>query len=119
MTETLQHERAMRPPADPDRVSTSRITDDAPKSAKELAVIAFRNFLHENFAGPKQVARAFYVELRTAENWWTGRNRASAEIIMLAYGMSPASAARHLTLVVDNPQTIESPSPDVRLAEVG
>lgn len=96
---------------DADRVN---VPSGAALSAKELAVVGFQKFLHENFASPKQVARAFYVEERTAENWWAARNRASAEIIMLAHGMAPASAKRHLTLVIENAQPVELPAPAIR-----
>lgn len=97
-----------------DRVACAGLTADEAVSAKELAVIQFQKFLHENFAGPKQVARAFYVEERTAENWWSARNRASAEVIMMAFGIAPTSAMAHLRLVIDNPQPVETPRATVR-----
>jgi hypothetical protein len=83
---------------------------------REIVAEGFRSFLHENFSGPYQVARAFYVEDRTAEYWWQGKHVPNGVMVCLAFGMHPDSAARHLRLVVDNPQSVERPALTVRPA---
>jgi hypothetical protein len=91
-------------------------TPARPPHPQEFFAEAFRNFLHENYRDPYQVARAFYVEARTAQYWWSGRHVPNGLIVAMAFGMHPASAARHLRLVVDNPQPVERPRPAVRPA---
>ena len=86
----------------------------APLTAREFVGRAFRKFLHENFAGPAQVARAYTVDQRTAEYWWRGAHVPNGVVVCLSFGMFPDSAARHLRLVVDNPAP-EGPQP-LRLA---
>jgi hypothetical protein len=65
---------------------------------REIVAEGFRSFLHENFSGPYHVARAFYVEDRTAEYWWQGKHAPNGVMVCLAFGMYPESAARHLRL---------------------
>lgn len=56
----------------------------------------FSEFLQENFANPTQVAAAFGVRERTAENWWIGLNAPSGAKVARAFQMHAESARRHL-----------------------
>lgn len=56
----------------------------------------FARFLRENFTNPTQVAAAFGVRERTAENWWTGLNCPGGAKVALAFALWPKQAGRHL-----------------------
>lgn len=85
----------------------------APRDPCTYAAEAFRQFLSENFRSAGQVARCFFVDERTARNWLAGTHPPRGHIVMMAFGMYPDSAARHLRLAVDNPEPIDRPQPQV------
>ena len=66
-------------------------------SFERFFAVRFQNFLRENFANPTQVAAAFGVRERTAENWWNGINCPSGAKVARAFERHPESAAKHLT----------------------
>jgi hypothetical protein len=77
---------------------------------REFVAQQFAAFLRENYRSEYQVARAFYVDERTAGYWMAGRHCPNGVVICLAFGLHPQSAARHLQLVVSNPQPLDRPA---------
>lgn len=53
----------------------------------------FAAWLHENFRSPEQVALVFGRDVRTAQNWWVGRNTASGDVVGLVFLNFPAALA--------------------------
>lgn len=58
----------------------------------------FARFLQAHFHNPTQVAAAFNVRERTAENWWSGLNAPTGAKVAMAFTFWPREAKAHLTL---------------------
>jgi hypothetical protein len=54
---------------------------------------ALSRYLRENYASPMVVAAVFTRDLRTAQNWWEGRNIASGDVVGLVFLTMPGAIA--------------------------
>ncbi len=72
------------------------ITRSSEMSFEKFFAARFAAFLEENYASPAQIAAAFRVRERTAENWLNGLNAPSGAKVARAWTLHPAAARRHL-----------------------
>lgn len=92
----LAHETLLRRPAHPYHAPPSKILDasNTAEISEELDfaalasdefrawfLLAFADWLQNNFRNPDQVAQAFGVRKSTAWNWWKGSHRATGDVI--------------------------------------
>ena len=54
---------------------------------------ALATWLRERYQSPHVVAAVFSCDIRTAENWWAGRNTASGHVVGLVFLSVPGAVA--------------------------